>query len=85
MNNQRDGFMRYPITKGPVNYWPNRFNNVPPADERKDATGAFINFEEKVAGIKKRLNAPKFKEHFNQAQLFINSLSRTFLPQYSLT
>lgn len=79
MNNQRDGFMRYPITKGPVNYWPNRLNYVPPAEENGDTTGAFINFEEKVAGIKKRLNAPKFKEYYNQAQLFVNSLARMSL------
>ena len=40
-----------------------------------EAKGAFINFEQKVAGIKQRLNAPKFKEYFNQAQLFLNSLA----------
>lgn len=28
-----------------------------------------------VQGIKKRLRAPKFQEHFNQAQLFYNSLT----------
>jgi len=79
MNNQRDGFMRYSITKSVVNYWPNRFGNVPPADETSDPYSGFINFEQKVSGIKKRLNAPKFKEYYNQAELFINSLARTFL------
>jgi len=29
---------------------------------------------QKVVGIKQRLRAPKFQEHFNQAQLFLNSL-----------
>jgi catalase len=76
MNNQRDGFMRYPITKGPINYWPNRLEHCPPQGEVK---GAFVPFEEKIAGIKKRLNAPKFQEYFNQAQLFLNSLARTYL------
>ena len=76
MNNQRDGFMRYTINKSEVNYWPNRFNHIPPAEEKKDMTGAYFNFEQKVEGIKKRLNGPKFKEHFNQAQLFLNSLAR---------
>jgi catalase len=79
MNNQRDGFMRYPITKSVVNYWPNRFGNVPPADETSKPDSGFINFEQNVAGIKKRLNAPKFKEYYNQAQLFINSLACMFL------
>jgi catalase len=77
MNNQRDGFMRYTINTSVVNYWPNRFGNIPPSDDVNDSTGAQISFEQKVVGIKKRLNAPKFKEHYNQAQLFINSLSRT--------
>ena len=78
MNNQRDGFMRYSITKSVVNYWPNRFGNVPPADETSNPDSGFIHFEQKVAGIKKRLNAPKFQEYYNQAQLFVNSLARMF-------
>jgi catalase len=83
MNNQRDGFMRYTINKSNVNYWPNRFNHILPAEERKEKTkGVYFNFEQKVDGIKKRLNAPKFKEFFNQAQLFLNSLARTIC--YSL-
>jgi catalase len=64
--------MRYAINKSEVNYWPNRFNHIPPNPEAK---GALINFEQKVAGIKQRLNAPKFKEYYNQAQLFLNSLA----------
>ena len=81
MNNQRDGTMRYTINRSVVNYWPNRLGNIPPAEEKSDSTGAFISFEQEVAGIKKRLNAPKFKEYYNQAQLFINSLARA-LPFY---
>jgi len=79
MNNQRDGFMRYTINKSVVNYWPNRFGNIPPADETTGATGTYVSYEQKVAGIKKRLNAPKFKEYYNQAQLFLNSLARISL------
>ena len=85
MNNQRDGFMRYRIIKSKVNYWPNRFHQVPPAGETEDAPSTFISFEQKVEGIKKRMNAPKFKEFFNQAQLFVNSLSRTTLSYCILT
>jgi len=75
MNNQRDGFMRYTINKSVVNYWPNRLNHIPPAEEKGDLTGAYVTYEQKVAGIKKKLNGPKFKEYFNQAQLFVNSLA----------
>jgi len=32
-------------------------------------------YAQKVAGIKQRVRGAKFQEHFNQAQLFINSLS----------
>src|SRR5271163_4899417 len=75
MNNQRDGFMRYSINKSPVNYWPNRLNHIPPAEEKGDLSAAYVAYEQKVAGIKKRLNGPKFQEYFNQAQLFVNSLA----------
>jgi len=68
--------MRYSINKSVVNYWPNRLNHIPPNPHAK---GAFHHFEQKVSGIKARLNAPKFKEYFNQAQLFVNSLARKVL------
>ncbi|GME37243.1 catalase [Neofusicoccum parvum] len=37
--------------------------------------GGYVEFPEKLAGIKTRLRSKKFQEHFNQAQLFFNSLS----------
>ncbi|KAF2100902.1 catalase [Rhizodiscina lignyota] len=73
MNNNRDGQLRHTITRGTVNYWPNRFGAVPPA---KPSEGAYVDYPEKVAGIKKRMQSKKFGEHFNQAQLFYNSLSK---------
>ncbi|KAH7080147.1 catalase-like domain-containing protein [Paraphoma chrysanthemicola] len=72
MNFNRDGAMRHTITKGKINYWPNRFEAVPPA---KAEEGAYMDFPAKVAGIKARLQSKKFKEHKNQAELFYNSLS----------
>lgn len=72
MNNNRDGAMRHTITRGTVNYWPNRLSAVPPATA---AEGAYIDYPQKIAGIKARMRSKKFKEHFNQAQLFYNSLS----------
>ncbi|KAI5812780.1 catalase-like domain-containing protein [Pyronema omphalodes] len=74
MNFNRDGAMNHTIHKGTVNYWPNRFEQCPHAKFTKD-TDAYREYSSKIIGIKERLNAPKFKEHFNQAQLFYNSLS----------
>jgi catalase len=64
--------MRHTITKGKANYWPNRFETVPPATASE---GAYIDFPEKVAGIKARTKSKKFREHKDQAELFYNSLS----------
>jgi catalase len=74
MNFHRDGQLNHRIHKGSVNYWPNRFENTPDAKHTGD-TSAYREYPAKIAGIKERLNAPKFKEHYNQAQLFYNSLS----------
>jgi catalase len=74
MNFNRDGAMNHRITKGTVNYWPNRFNYTPDAKHTGEKD-AYKEVPSTVIGMKKRLNAPKFKEHFNQAQLFYNSLS----------
>lgn len=71
MNNNRDGQLRHTITKGTVNYWPNRFEATPPAKKQE----AYVDYAEKVAGMKQRLRSKKFQEHFNQAQLFYNSMS----------
>lgn len=72
MNHNRDGAMRHRITKGTVNYWPNRFDAVPPT---KPEDGGYVSYPSKVQGYKKRALGPKFREHFSQAQLFYNSLT----------
>jgi catalase len=72
MNFNRDGAMRHTISKGKVNYWPNRFEAQPPATKEE---GGYVDYPEKVIGIKERAKSAKFKEHFSQAQLFYNSLS----------
>jgi catalase len=72
MNQNRDGAMRHRITKGSVNYWPNRFEATPPA---KVEDGAYEDIPIKVEGMKTRLRSKKFGEHYNQAQLFYNSLA----------
>lgn len=73
MNHNRDGGMRHKITQGTVNYWPNRFDACPPT---KVEDGGFTSSAEKnIPKQKARTLSPKFREHFNQAQLFYNSLS----------
>lgn len=72
MNFNRDGALRHKINRGTVNYWPNRFSANPPA---KPEDGAYIDYPEKVSGIKARATSPKFKEHISQAELFVNSMS----------
>lgn len=72
MNHNRDGQGRHRITKGTVNYWPNRLEAVPPA---KPAEGGYVDWPEKIAGMKARLKSEKFKDHYSQAQLFYNSMA----------
>ncbi|KAK9387433.1 catalase-like domain-containing protein [Lipomyces mesembrius] len=72
MNHNRDGAMKHRITKGTVNYWPNRFDACPPA---KIEQGGFTSYLQKITGTKNRALSPKFREHHSQAQLFYNSLS----------
>lgn len=72
LNHNRDGQMRHRITQGTVNYWPNRFEAVPPASVEE---GPFRSYPAPVKGEKKRGLSDKFHEHHNQAQLFFNSMS----------
>ncbi|KAH7927367.1 catalase-domain-containing protein [Leucogyrophana mollusca] len=71
LNHNRDGKSRHRIVKSEINYWPNRKDTgrpVAPAD------GGFVEYAQRVEGIKQRARGEKFQEHFNQAQLFYNSL-----------
>lgn len=72
MSFNRDGAMRHTISKGTVNYWPNRFEANPPASKEE---GGYQDYPAKVAGIKERAKSRKFKDHTSQAQLFYNSMS----------
>lgn len=72
LNHQRDGRLRHRITPGSINYWPNRKDLLPPVPPKD---GGYHTFPAKVEGIKQRIRGAKFQEHFNQAQLFFNSLS----------
>ncbi|PLB40327.1 catalase catA [Aspergillus candidus] len=71
INHNRDGAKRHRITKGTVNYWPNRYEAVPPASED---TG-FVSYPQTVGGSKRRALSEKFREHHHQAQMFYNSMT----------
>jgi catalase len=73
LNHNRDGQHRQTITKSHVNYWPNRFESITPATHSE---GAYVEYRQKVSGLKQRTRGPKFQEHYSQAQLFYNSLSQ---------
>jgi catalase len=76
LNHNRDGAMKHRITQGTVNYWPNRFEAVPPAGTQGGGLGGgFQTYPQRVEGIKNRALSDKFREHHNQAQLFYNSMS----------
>ena len=74
MNFNRDGQGRHTITKGKVNYWPNRFEANPPTNHTK-TEGGFKSYPAKESGIKARMLTPKWKDYLSQAQIFYNSLS----------
>ncbi|TFK72222.1 catalase-domain-containing protein [Pluteus cervinus] len=72
MNHHRGGQHQQRIIPGSINYWPNRRGWGPP---QAPSEGGYTEYAQKVTGVKKRGRAPKFQEHFNQAQLFFNSLT----------
>lgn len=74
-NNQRDGYHRQTINIGKVSYHKNSLaGNTPvPASEEE---GGYVHYHEKVEGRKIRARSDSFKDHFSQATLFWNSMSK---------
>ncbi|KAG8220044.1 catalase-like domain-containing protein [Butyriboletus roseoflavus] len=72
LNHNRDGKARHRIVTSSINYWPNRKNIGQPVPA---AEGGYIEYAQRIEGIKQRARGEKFKEHFNHAQLFFNSLA----------
>ncbi|KAL2054542.1 hypothetical protein ABVK25_005290 [Lepraria finkii] len=70
MNQNRDGQGQHRITAGSIGYWPNRKEAVPSA---KPSECGYVDYPEKIAGTKVRLESKKFKDHTSQAQLFWKS------------
>ncbi|KAB8130722.1 catalase [Gracilibacillus oryzae] len=73
-NNQRDGYGRQTINRGPVSYHKNSLAQNTPATST-EAEGGYKHYEEKVEGHKIRARSESFKDHFSQATLFWNSMS----------
>ncbi|MCA1321499.1 catalase [Bacillus tianshenii] len=73
-NNQRDGYGRQTINRGPVSYHKNSLaSNTPrPVSEEE---GGYVHYQEKVEGRKVRSRSESFKDHFSQATMFWNSMS----------
>jgi catalase len=73
-NNQREGYHRTRVDKGPVSYSPNSIGGGCPY-VASAADGGFEHYAEKVEGRKIRERSVTFSDHFTQASLFYNSMS----------
>lgn len=74
-NNQQDGIMRQAIDKGKVNYEPNSLGGGCPMQAGWNK-GGFVSFPEKIGGGKVRKRPESFADHYSQATLFWNSMSK---------
>ncbi|MBN8192748.1 catalase [Bacillus sp. NTK074B] len=74
-NNQRDGYGRHTINKGQVSYHNNSLAQNTPAPASKEE-GGYTHYQEKMEGRKVRARSESFKDHFSQATMFWNSMSK---------
>ncbi|KYG29410.1 catalase [Alkalihalobacillus trypoxylicola] len=74
-NNQRDGYGRQTINVGQVSYHKNSLAHNTPNTVRPE-DGGYEHYQEKVEGRKVRARSISFKDHFSQASLFWNSMSK---------
>ncbi|QTD42647.1 catalase [Sporosarcina sp. Te-1] len=75
-NNQRDGYSRQTINVGQVAYHKNSLADNTPAVS-SEAEGGYVHYQEKVEGRKVQARSESFADHFSQAKLFWNSMSKT--------
>ena len=73
--NRRGGYANQHIHKGKANYEPNSVDNNYPR-EAKDDKHAFSSYPERIEGSKLRVRAESFADHFSQATLHYQSLSK---------
>jgi catalase len=69
------GFMKMRIGTGKVNYTPNSLGGGYPKTATEEE-GGFVHYQEKVDGRKIRKRSESFQNHFTQATLFWNSMSK---------
>nr|WP_026681850.1 catalase [Priestia megaterium] len=74
-NNQRDGAARITIDKGQVAYHNNSLANNTPYTV-PGSKGGYVTYPSTVEGIKIRATARSFMDHFSQARLFWNSMTK---------
>ena len=75
-NFQRDGHMQTRVPAGRANYEPNSLADAgEPGGPRADATAGFQSVAAPVEGVKTRLRAESFADHYSQARLFFRSQS----------
>ncbi|NVJ23358.1 catalase [Myxococcus sp. AM011] len=73
-NHQQDGFGRQTINTNRANYHPNSIGGGCPM--LANPKSAFVHRQERVEGHKIRERSGSFGDHFSQATLFFNSLSK---------
>ncbi len=73
-NNQREGMHRMTINPGQVSYHKNFLKNNDPHESTNEHD--YSNYAEKVEGYKIRQRSKSFDDHFSQAVLFYNSMSK---------
>ena len=74
-NNQRDGYHRQTINVGKVSYHKSSLAGNTPAPASAEE-GGYVHYQEKVEGRKVRERSESFRDHFSQASLFWNSMSK---------
>lgn len=74
-SNRRGGYANHEIYKGKANYEPNSVDDNYPREAEED-NSTFKTYPEKVEGSKLRIRPESFADHFSQAKLHFNSLSK---------
>jgi len=69
-NQQRDGHMQHQVPKGRVAYEPSSLQGDSP---REDARAGFHSFAAEETGVRGRIRAETFADHYSQARLFYTS------------
>jgi catalase len=76
-NNQRDAKHRMTVNRGQASYEPNSIDSGWPKETEPAATGGgFETYPERVDAVKIRQRSESFADHYSQATLFWNSMTK---------